>query len=524
MSPPAADLPVIAATAAAQEDLAAEGGTLSQIEEVINSVFNPVAEVTSKFIFAEVSVFGVAFPWIVAWLVIAGAIFTAYFGLIQLRGFKTAVDLVRGKYADKSDPGEVSHFRALTAAVSGTVGLGNIAGVAVAVTIGGPGATFWMIVAGLLGMCTKFVECTLGVKYRDHHPDGSVSGGPMQYLRKGLVERFGQRGSGVGKVLAAGAAVMILFFGIAGGNMFQANQSFAQLRSVTGGETGLLGSDGAATVFGLVLAGVVALVIIGGIKSIAAVTARLVPSMAVLYVGACLVVVLANLRHVPGAIGEIVGGAFAPKGVAGGAVGVLIIGFQRAAFSNEAGLGSAPIAHSAVKTRHPVTEGFVALLEPFIDTVVICTMTALTIVIASTPSWEAAREAVAKGEPTPDGVTLTSDAFATVLPWFPYVLTVAVILFAVSTILTWAYYGEKAWTHLLGRSKTSVYTYKFIVCAFVVIGSVLTLGSVLDFADAVLFVLALINIIGLYLMAPIVKRELADFRQKLRDRELTKTG
>ncbi|MCX2948853.1 alanine/glycine:cation symporter family protein [Lentzea sp. NEAU-D7] len=503
--------------------LATESGTLGAVENWINSVFDPVSQALSAFVFAEISVFGLEFPWIVAWLVTAATIFSVYFGFIQFRGFKMALDLVRGKYSKKDDPGEITHFQALSSAVSGTVGLGNIAGVGVAVTIGGAGATFWMIVAGLLGMCTKFVECTLGVRYREMHEDGTVSGGPMHYLRKGIAERFGSRGKAVGRVLAVLAAVMILFFAISGGNMFQANQTFAQLRDVTGGDNGLLGSDGAALIFGVVLALVVGSVIIGGIKSIGRVTSKLVPSMAIVYVAACLIVIGVNISGVPAAVGAIVSGAFSPEGVVGGAVGALIVGFQRAAFSNEAGLGSAPIAHSAVKTRNPVTEGYVALLEPFIDTVVICTMTALTIVIAKTQFWTDAQASVFAGGDIPDGVTVTSQSFETVLPWFPYVLTVAVALFALSTLITWAYYGQKAWTYLFGKSRGSERLYQLIFCLFIVAGSVLTLGSVLSFADAVLFLLALFNIIGLYLLAPVVKQELRSFRNKIDSGEVRKS-
>jgi alanine or glycine:cation symporter, AGCS family len=513
MSPPAEPSPHV---------LAAEGGTLGSIEDWINSVFDPVSDGLSTFVFAEITVFGVGFPWIVAWLILAATIFTVYFGFIQFRSMRMSLDLVRGKYSKKDDPGEISHFQALSSAVSGTVGLGNIAGVGVAVTIGGAGATFWMILAGLLGMCTKFVECTLGVRYRETHEDGTVSGGPMHYLRKGIAERFGGGGKVVGQVLAVLASLMILFFAISGGNMFQANQTFAQLRSVTGGDDGFLGSDGAAMIFGIVLAVIVGAVIIGGIKSIGRVTSRLVPTMGIIYVAACLIVISVNITSVPEALGAIVSGAFSPEGVVGGAVGALIVGFQRAAFSNEAGLGSAPIAHSAVKTRHPVTEGYVALLEPFIDTVVICTMTALTIVIAKTQFWTDAQATVFAGGEIPDGVTVTSESFETVLPWFPYVLTLAVALFALSTLITWAYYGQKAWTYLFGKSVASERVYQAIFCLFIVAGSVLTLGSVLSFADAVLFMLALFNIIGLYLLVPIVKEELASFHDKLRSGELRK--
>ncbi|GAB3287531.1 alanine/glycine:cation symporter family protein [Parasphingorhabdus pacifica] len=505
--------------------LAAESGTLSTIEDAINNAFNPISEAFSNFVFGEITVAGVSFPWIVAWLVLAATVFTITFGFLQFRIIPLSINLVRGKYSKSDDPGEISHFQALASALSGTVGLGNIAGVGVAVTIGGAGATLWMILAGLLGMCTKFVECTLGVKYREIAEDGTVTGGPMLYLRKGLAEQIpGRFGMVLGRVLASFAAVMILFFAIAGGNMFQANQTFAQLRNVTGGETGFLGSDGAAFIFGVVLAGFIGLVILGGIKSIGKVTSRLVPAMGIIYVLACLAVILSNASLVPSAVVDIVSGAFTPEAGFGGAIGVLIVGFQRAAFSNEAGLGSAPIAHSAVRTHYPATEGLVALLEPFVDTVIVCTMTALTIVIAKSQFWVDAQQTVLNGGETPDGVTVTSESFATVLPWFPYVLTFAVALFAVSTILTWGYYGQRAWVYLFGRSKTNVIVFNVIFCGFTVVGSVLTLGSVLDFADAVLFALALFNIIGLYILLPVVKRELKLYREKIRTGEVEKVS
>ncbi|MDV6011133.1 alanine/glycine:cation symporter family protein [Haloechinothrix sp. LS1_15] len=504
----------------------AETEFLARIEQSINNLFDPIAAGLSSFVFYEVSLFGVEFPWIVAWLVLAGFVFTIYFGFIQFRGFKLATEIVRGKYSRDSDPGEISHFQALSSAVSGTVGLGNIAGVGVAVTIGGAGATFWMILAGFLGMCTKFVECTLGVKYREEHPDGTVSGGPMHYLRKGLAERLpGNVGKIAGTTLAALASVMILAFALGGGNMFQVNQTVAQLRDTTGGEDGLLAGDGAALIFGLVLALIVGAVIFGGIKSIGNVTSRLVPSMALIYISACAVVILFNITSVPDAFRQIFEGAFTGQGVVGGAIGALIVGFTRAAFSNEAGLGSAPIAHSAVKTRHSSTEGLVATIEPFIDTVVVCTMTALTIIIASPAIWHEGQQAVFESgdrSEAPDGVTVTSHAFETVLPWFPHVLTVAVVLFAISTMITWAYYGQKAWTYLFGKSNFSENLYRLVFCFFIVVGAVLTFGSVLDFVDATLFLLALFNIIGLYVLAPVVKRELRSFMTWVRSREVEK--
>ncbi|MEU2494163.1 alanine/glycine:cation symporter family protein [Streptomyces sp. NPDC007883] len=488
------------------------------VDKAVSGFFEPIAGWLGDVVFYSVPVAGTELPLIVAWLVVAGLVFSTWFGLVQIRKFRLAVDVVRGKYDEKGSAGEVNHFQALTAAVSGTVGLGNIAGVAVAVTIGGPGATFWMILCGLLGMATKFVEVTLGVKYREVHADGTVSGGPMHYLPKGLADRFGKNGKTLGKVLAVLASFMVLFFGLFGGNLFQVNQSYAQLVSVAGGEDGALGSSAGALFFGILIAALVGIVLLGGIRSIANVTSKLVPAMAGIYIAACLVVILVNVTAVPDAVVTIVEGAFNPEGVAGGVLGALIIGFKRAAFSNEAGLGSAPIAHSAVKTKHPASEGLVALLEPFIDTVIICTMTALTIVIANPASWAKARTDESIG-----GVTITSDAFGTVLPWFPYILTIAVLLFAISTVLTWGYYCLKAWTHLFGRSKASELTFKVLYTLFAVAGSLLTLQTLIDMADAILFMLAVINIIGLYLLAPVVKRELNAFLEFVRARKAGET-
>ncbi|MFC1232119.1 alanine/glycine:cation symporter family protein [Streptomyces sp. Sce081] len=491
----------------------------TSIDDAVSDFFDPVATAVGDIVFYTIPVAGTDLPLIVAWLVVAGLVFTSWFGLIQARKLKLALEIVRGKYDEDGSPGEVNHFQALTAAVSGTVGLGNIAGVAVAVSIGGPGATFWMILCGLLGMATKFVEVTLGVKYREEHPDGTVSGGPMHYLPKGLAERFGRGGARLGKGLAVLASIMILFFGLFGGNLFQTNQSYAQISSTFGGEDGFMASSAGAVLFGLVVAALVGLVLLGGIRSIASVTSRLVPAMAIMYVLACLTVILFNVTAVPDAIASVIDGAFDPEGVAGGVIGALIVGFQRAAFSNEAGIGSAPIAHSAVKTKHPASEGLVALLEPFIDTVIVCTMTALTIVIAHPASWDEARQGESIG-----GVTITSDAFATVLPWFPHLLTVAVLLFAFSTILTWGYYGLKAWTYLFGRSRASETVFKSVWSLFVVAGALLSLDSLISLADSALFLLAVFNIIGLYLLAPVVKRELDSFLEFVRARKARETA
>ena len=481
--------------------IAAEQG----IDQTINAFVAPVANAVAGTIFYSVG----GIPLIVVWLVVGAIFFTFYFNFINFRAFGHAIDLVRGKYEDPNDPGEVSHFQALATALSATVGLGNIAGVAVAVSLGGPGATFWMILAGLLGMSSKFCECTLGVMYRDVNADGTVSGGPMYYLSKGLAERGMP---GLGRIMAVLFAIMCIVGAFGAGNMFQANQSFQQFANVTGGADGFMADK--AWLFGLIMAAVVGAVIIGGIKSIARVTEKLVPFMAIIYVAAALVIIIIHIDQVPTAINAIISGAFSPEGVAGGFVGVLIQGFKRAAFSNEAGIGSAAIAHSAVRTKEPITEGIVSLLEPFIDTVVICTMTALVIVI--TGQYQNVNGI--------SGVQLTSNAFAAGISWFPYVLALAVILFAFSTMIAWSYYGNKAWTYLFGENKLSDLVYKLSFCGFVVVGATMNLGSLIDFADAMIFAMALINIAGLYLLAPVVKRELASYWARLQSGKIKKTN
>lgn len=469
-----------------------------------------------NFIFSSFP--GTNTPWIVGWLVVAAFIFTFYFGFIQIKAFGHAIALVSGKYSDPNDAGEVSHFQALCAALSGTVGLGNIAGVAVAVTIGGAGATFWMIVAGLLGMASKFTECTLGVKYRNENPDGTVSGGPMYYIKKG----FSERGLPLGGALAVIFAVFCVLGSLGGGNMFQANQAAAQLELVFGV---------APWITGVVLAAIVFIVIIGGIKSIASVTDKLIPFMGVGYVIVSLIILIGNSDKIAWAIGEIFRGAFTDTGIAGGIAGAIIQGFRRAAFSNEAGVGSAAIAHSAVRTKEPVTEGVVSLLEPFIDTVVICTMTALVIIITQqlTIDPETGRYVLTEGgrivttSGATGGVEITSAAFGTTFSWAPYALSVAVFLFAFSTMISWGYYGMKAWTYLFGEGKTKELVFKLIFCAFVFIGAVSSLGAVIDFSDAAIFAMALVNIIALYCLMPIVKRELAQYMGKLKSGVIKRT-
>jgi AGCS family alanine or glycine:cation symporter len=499
------------------------GGTAAVAQEVpmslddrVNQIF---ADSTGWFVSLIFSNFpGTSFPWIVGWLVIGAVVFTVYFGFIQFRVIGHSIALVKGDYSDPNDAGEVSHFQALATALSGTVGLGNIAGVAVAVEIGGPGAVFWMILAGLLGMATKFTECTLGVKYRNEYEDGRVSGGPMYYLSKG----FAERGLPGGKILAVLFSIFCILGALGGGNMFQANQAHQQISGVLGEYPGWI--------TGLVFAGLVFAVIIGGIKSIARVTEKVVPFMGILYVGTALIIIAMNYQLIGWAFGQIFAGAFTGLGVAGGFVGALIQGFKRAAFSNEAGVGSAAIAHSAVRTNEPVTEGYVALLEPFIDTVVVCTMTALVIIITQQLVTDPqtgmyllneAGDAVRTIGDT-SGVGLTSAAFGSKITWFPYVLALAVVLFAFSTMITWSYYGLKAWTYLFGEGETKEIIFKVIFCVFVVIGAASQLGPVIDFSDAAIFAMAVVNIIGLYFLMPIVKRELTSYASRLRSGEIKK--
>jgi AGCS family alanine or glycine:cation symporter len=473
----------------------ADNGIDQQIDEAIK----PFADAVSGFIFSSFPIAGVQIPFVLVWLLAAATFFTFYFRFVNFRAFRHGFQLVRGDYSDPMAAGEVTHFQALATALSGTVGLGNIAGVAVAVSLGGPGATFWMILAGFLGMSSKFVECTLGVKYRNEYSDGTVSGGPMYYLSKGLAERS-EKLKTLGKVLAVMFAVFCIGGSFGGGNMFQANQSFKQVLAVTGGDASWLADKG--WLYGLVIASFVGLVIIGGIQGIARVTSKIVPFMAVTYVTAGMVIIFGNLPAVPGAFVAIFNGAFSPEGIAGGFVGVLFQGFKRAAFSNEAGIGSAAIAHSAVRTARPVTEGFVALYEPFIDTVVVCTITALVIILTGT--WDPSVD-------PSQGVALTSAAFESSISWFPLVLTLAVVLFAFSTMISWSYYGLKAWTYLFGESLITDIVYKIMFLFFVVVGASMQLGSVIDFSDAMIFAMAFPNVLGIYFLMPVVKREMDEY-------------
>ncbi|MGI9383852.1 MAG: alanine/glycine:cation symporter family protein [Methyloligellaceae bacterium] len=490
--------------------LASTSAGAAGIDETINNAVQPITNIVSAIVFFKIPVLGTELPLVVLWLVIGAVYFTFYMGFINLRGFKHAIELVRGDYADPKDAGEVSHFQALATAVSGTVGIGNIGGVAVAVTIGGAGATFWIILAGFLGMSTKFVECTLGVKYRNEYPDGTVSGGPMYYLDKGFAERgWGGLGRGIGIFYAVG-----IFIGALGiGNMFQSNQAFVQFVNVTGGTQESWFAD-KGWLFGIAMALVVASVIIGGIKSIAKVTEKIVPFMAIFYCVFALIVIFMEYKYLPAAIENIFTGAMTGEGVVGGALGAMIIGFQRAVFSNEAGIGSASIAHSAVRTKEPITEGLVSLLEPFIDTIIICTITALVIGTAAASEPGFAR--------LDQGIAMTSAAFERQISWFPVPLAIAAMLFAFSTMISWSYYGLKGWTYLFGESVAMDRLYKLIFCIFVAMGCMLQLGAILDFSDALVFLICVPNILGLYILAPIVKRELDSYFARGKSGEIKK--
>ena len=480
--------------------LRAQNAGTASIDQLINEAMTPVTDFMFGIVFFPVPVGGGnMMPIVVIWLIIAAVAATLFLWFVNIRGFRHAIDLVRGIYdAPGKQNGEVSHFQALTAALSATVGLGNIAGVAVAISLGGPGATFWMIMGGLVGMSLKFVECTLGVKYRKINEDGSVSGGPMYYLSRGFAEKGFPW---IGKALAFFFALMCIGGSIGGGNMFQANQAFKQTVIATGGEQSILYQQG--WLFGLIMAVLVGIVIIGGIKGIVRVTSKLVPFMVAVYISAALFIIFSSFDKIPAAFEAIINGAFAPEAIYGGAIGVLIQGIKRAAFSNEAGIGSASIAHSAVKTGEPLTEGFVALLEPFIDTVVICTMTAL-VIVTTLPV-----ETITDGGLT--GISLTLTAFTQILPWSGVPLGIAAILFAVSTMIAWAYYGQRGWLYLVGKGTKRAQVFNLVYCLFIIIGASVPLGTVLDFADALIFVMAIPNIIGLYVLAGEIKNDLAGY-------------
>ena len=478
------------------------------LDQKIDEAFQPVSDFFNNVIFFSIG----ENPFVIYLLVGSAIFFTLYFGFPNIKYFMTSIRVVSGKYDEvekdesSSKDGEVSHFQALTTAVSGTVGNGNIAGVALAIALGGPGATFWMIVCGLMGMSLKFVECTLGVHYRDVDENGVVYGGPMYYLTKGLKERGFAT---LGKISAVFFAIFCIGGSFGGGNAAQANQAALVLKDLLGFESTFAGA-----VIGIILAVVVGVIIIGGIKRIASVTEKIVPFMALLYIVACLYILLVNFSFLDDAIALIVKEAFNPTAIGvGGIIGVLMVGFRRAAFSNEAGVGSASIAHSAVKTKYAASEGLVALLEPFIDTVVICTLTALVIITFNSTGVFAygGEGGVMIDGVMYEGAGITSKAFAEYIPYSDVFLTVAVVLFAVSTMISWSYYGLQSWKFLFGRGEKSDLTYKLLFLSFVIIGSAASMNSIWAFSDAMIFAMVFPNMVGLYILFPVVKEQLTKY-------------
>ena len=465
--------------------------------------------VIGAFFFYDVAFWDdtITIPFVVLWLVIAAVFLTFRMGFINVRAFRHAIQVTSGKFTDPKEKGEVSHFQALSAALSATVGLGNIAGVAIAVSIGGPGATFWMILAGLLGMTSKFTECTLGQQYREVRPDGRIMGGAMFYLSKGLAEKNLPR---LGKFLAIFFCILCIGGSFGGGNAFQVNQSMNAVQESIPFLTDM------PWLYGLIMAFFVGIVIIGGIRRIADVASKIVPLMVGVYVLAAIVILLDNFSMIPEAFGIIFSSAFSSDAAYGGFIGSLVIGFQRAAFSNEAGAGSAAIAHSAAKTEYPVREGIVALLEPFIDTVVVCTMTALVIVITGAYNNPAYADIIASRA----GAALTSRAMGEHLTWFPYILSACVLLFAYSTMISWSYYGERCWAYMFGDATSQIYRILFIV--FVFLGSVITSVQVLEFGDLMILGMAIPNLLGVYILHGKVKAELEAYWGKYKAGELTR--
>lgn len=507
---------LVAVPVAAQESATDRNSFVQLLVDIIRGM--------ETFVFSTISVGGIEIEWIVAFLALPMILLTLYFKFVNMTSFKRAWRIVRGEFHNPKAVGEVTQFQALSTALSGTVGLGNIAGVAVAISTGGPGATFWMILIGFFAMSLKFAECTLGVKYRKVKDDGTVSGGPMYYLERGLKDR-GTGWAKTGKILAWTYAIFAVPTLL---QVAQVNQSYEAIAIATG-----YSSEASKWMFGIFIAALTAFVILGGIKSIAKVTSRLVPAMAGIYIVTALVILGTNASIIPDAFGVIISEAFNMKAGIGGVIGVMIIAMQRAVYSTEAGLGSATMAHAAAKTDEPVSEGMVALMEPFIDTVVVSTMTALVIVIATINMGGNFAEAdtvkttlLAGVELAGDagsnsvGITLTSKAFESAIAWFPWVLAIAAFLFGFSTIISWAYYSGKVWGFVVGEGQKSMTIFKIIFCAALVPGALFTAGEVYALMDSMFFLMAVPNVIGIYLLAPELKRDLKSYLTRLKNGEI----
>ncbi len=449
---------------------------------------------------------GVSLPFLVVWLITGGVYLTILTKFINIRAMRHSFNITRGRYNTIDDTGLISSFGALTTALSATVGLGNIAGVALAVSIGGPGATFWMIVAGFLGMSLKFTEVTLSIQYREFLKDGTIMGGAMEYLSKGLAKKGYPS---FGKVLAIIFAFLMIGGAIGGGNIFQVSQAYSAISH----EVTYFAEN--PVVFGVIIATLTGAVIIGGVRRIAHITETLVPLMAIIYISASLWILGANFEKIDDAFALILNEAFNTSSIYGGMIGAIVSGFQRAVFSSEAGIGSSPVAHAPALTKYPVRQGLVALYEPFIDTVVICTMTALVIIITGVFEPNGAHAALIAAK---EGAALTSAAYGTVIDWFPTVLSVSIFLFAFSTMISWSYYGERAWVYLFG-SKLSI-VYKLLFLSLSVIATIVSTGIMVDFSFMLMLAMALPNILGLFILSGDVKKQLEEYLKKLKSGEL----
>mgnify|MGYP003290425668 CR=1 FL=1 len=468
------------------------------VDAFIDEKVAPITDAIADVIFFQVNLFGTKIPVIILWILFAGIFFTIFFKGICIWGFKHAIDIVaKPNEKSKGECGDVSSFQALATALSGTIGIGSIAGVAISISIGGPGAAFWIFMGALLGMSIKFVEATLAVKYRRFNEDGSVSGGPMHYIAHGLTRK---KLRWLGQPLSVLFAILCIGGGITGGNMIQINQTAHQIIFITGGENSFF--HGYAWILGTIAAILIGLVIVGGIKGIARVTTILTPTMCALYIIAGTIVILANFIHIPSALALIVKEAFHPTAVAGGVFGTIIIGLRRSVQSNEAGTGAAAIVYAAAQTKEPASQGFVALLETFL-TGVLCLFTSFTIVFSGILDTAHIGEI--------SGIELASNAFQTVIPFFPIILSIIAVLFAMSTLISWAYYGQKAWTFLFGEGKKRVLTFNLIYCTFIIVGSVMNVKSIIDITDAMMIAMCIPNVIALYILCPEVKKDLKDY-------------
>lgn len=477
------------------------------VDAFMDKYIAPVSDWVADLIFLPIKYnhgdIHIQIPIIIFWILFAGLFFTVYFKGIAIWGFKHAIDqIVKPKKKDGSSggEGEVSSFQALATALSGTIGIGSIAGVAISISIGGPGAAFWIFFGAILGMSIKFVEASLAVKYRRFNLDGSISGGPMHYIAHGLTRKNMRW---LGQPLSVIFAILCIGGGITGGNMIQINQTAHQIIFITGGEHSIF--HGCTWIIGLTAAILIGLVVVGGIKSIAKVTTILTPTMCALYIISGLIVIGYHFMDIPAGIALIVREAFHPTAVAGGVFGTIIIGLRRSVQSNEAGTGAAAIVYATAQTKEPISQGFVALLETFL-TGILCLFTSCAIVFSG------ALENTQIGKIS--GIELASNAFQSVIPFFPIILSIIAVLFAMSTLISWAYYGQKAWTFLLGEGKKRVLTFNLIYCVFIIIGACMNVKSIIDITDAMMIAMCVPNIIVLYVLCRDVKKDLALYCRK----------